>query len=643
MNIKRNKISKKTRLFSSKIRSTVNLFLPKSNRPKTGLTRKLILNTNIKSPKKISHQKSTSSINIDFKEGLDFRSVGPKSRISDKIFNSYWELKLISPRTIIKRKNFDENENNKNDLYLQKSMQEKMQLYKYPQINWRNKNPNNFLSHIGGNEFSLSQTITMTKNTTRPTSSLTGLIQNTILFKKIKNRPGTSLNRVKEINLKRPNTALRKKNIRPRTAFSQISKKIDNINNNLPPSLIFEDNNDNKINISSKIINKFKNKIDNDYNYKDDFFNEKEYEISIKDNRILDDKEVIKYIIKDKGIKKDKKIKKYPKYESLIKEYEDNKLKNYSIKIDQADSDLLDLFDRSQKTNAATKAKDVNFDYYSTNQRIASFMDFSQHLKLEAILKIGKDIYINKRNLLEYQSKHNIQKPSYGEFLVNKCPHFRDSNSLFHGFMPFEEEGQFLVSELNKINNIYDPLDFLNKCGFYYLLEETEKYDKFINKVYTSIKNYNKYILSDKFRPNDIKKFSKNKMKKSLVKKIDPYIVYNHNYIISETIPEIEELYTKTIKEIIMNYILRSPFERQRLNIKHYPRKVLPTSYTIAQYGSFNRTKYTNWVGNYNNSFNFLQNNLSLCNISLSGLINWTNSFSHINLIYLKNLHFLKN
>ena len=160
MNIKRNKISKKTRLFTSKTRSTSNLFLPKTNRPSTGLTRKIILNTNIKtSPKKIFQQKSTSSINIDFKEGLDFRSVGPKSRIQDKIFNSYWELKLISPRTFIKRKNFDENENNKNDLYLQKSMQEKMQLYKYPQINWRNKNPSNFLNHIGGNEVKQCQSI----------------------------------------------------------------------------------------------------------------------------------------------------------------------------------------------------------------------------------------------------------------------------------------------------------------------------------------------------------------------------------------------------------------------------------------------------------------------------------------------------
>ena len=627
MNIKRTKISKKTRLFSSKNRSSSIILLPTKNRPKTGITRKIGLVTNRKSPpKKIYRQQSTSNINIDFKEGLDFRSVGPKSRVQDKIFNSYWEIKLISPKTIFKNNIYEENENNKNNnVYIKKTMQEKMQLYKFPQINWRNKNPNNFLSHIGGNEFNISQT--MSKNTTRPGSTLTGLHQQTHIFNKIKNRPGTSLNRVKEINLKRPNTAIRKRSTRPRTAFSPFNKKIDNMN-------IFDDNNDNTNNINvaipENIKNKFEKKIENDYNYKDDFFNE----IIYYENNAE----------KEKNKEKEKiKAKQYPNYESLIKGFQDNQLQNYSIKTDQADTDLLDLFDRSQKTNAATKAKDVNFDYCSTNQRIASFMDFSQHLKLEYILKIGKDIYRNKRNLLEYQSKHNIQKPTYGELLINKCPHFRDSNSLFHGFMPFEEEGQYLIDNYNKINNIYEPLDYMHKYGFYYLLEDTEKYNSFINAVYTSIKNYNKYIVSDKFSINDIKKFNKNNLKKILSRKIDQNLIFNQNYIFSEIILEIEELYSNTIKEIIMNYILRSPFERQRLNIKYYPRKILPSSYTIAQYGSFNRNKYTNWVGNYNNSFNFLKNNLSLCNISLSGLINWTNSFSHINLIYLKNLHYLKN
>ena len=92
------------------------------------------------------------------------------------------------------------------------------------------------------------------------------------------------------------------------------------------------------------------------------------------------------------------KINKYSKYHALLKGFEENQLQNYSIKIDQADTDILELFDQSQKKFVATKAKDINIDYCSTNQRIASFMEFSQHLKLEYILQIGKDIYLNKNN-----------------------------------------------------------------------------------------------------------------------------------------------------------------------------------------------------------------------------------------------------
>ena len=357
MNVKRNKISKKTRLFSSKNRCSSIILLPTKNRPKTGITRKLDLANNKKSPpKKICLRHSTSNIYIDFKEGLDFRSVGPKSRIQDKVFNSYWEIKLISPKTILKKNMYEDTENNKNNVFTQKTMQEKMQLYKFPQINWRNKNPNNFLSHIGGNEFNISQT--MSKNTTRPGSTLTRLHQHTSIFQKIKNRPGTSLNRVKEIDLKRPSTAIRKRKPRPRTAFSPFNKKINNEN------ILFDDINDNTNNINvvipEKIKNKFEKKIENDYNYKDDFFNQ------ITDNENLNGSEEVKYIIKEqkKEINKKKEIKKYPNYESLIKGFQDNHIKNYSIKTDQADIDLLDLFDRSQKTNAATKAKDVNSDYW---------------------------------------------------------------------------------------------------------------------------------------------------------------------------------------------------------------------------------------------------------------------------------------
>ena len=64
----------------------------------------------------------------------------------------------------------------------------------------------------------------------------------------------------------------------------------------------------------------------------------------------------------------------------------------YSIKTNKADKDILDLFDRAQKTRASTLGKVGNFQYFSTYERIGSFMDFSSHLKISALQKIGKDI-----------------------------------------------------------------------------------------------------------------------------------------------------------------------------------------------------------------------------------------------------------
>ena len=642
MNIKRNKIQKNTRLFSSKNRSLSVAQFSTYKRPKTGKPKKVNFIFNQNFPKNNTrHKISAANIFMDFKESLDFRSVRPKSRCQDRIFNPYWELKLTSPETVFKHKIFLMNEDEKN-IYHEKTMQEKMMLYKFPQINWNNKNPSHFLSHVGGNEFNASQTLT--KITTRPVSSLTGVYQNrNNIFKKIKNRPITAFNRNKASTImKRPNTAHFKSKIRPKTAFAMSNNdiqkdKIDNNNDINSPSLILVNNNDinySKGQIPSRIKDKFDEKIRNDYKYKDDFFNEISQE-ELFDNTDENDFSKVKeeYNLDNKECSK---------YKTLIKGFEENQLQNYSIKIDQADTDLLELFDKSQKTYAATKTKDVNFDYYSTSQRIASFMDFSQHLKLEYIQKISKDINRNKKNLLEYQSKHNIQKPDYGELLINDCPHFRDSNSLFHGFMPFEETGMKLISEYNKKYNIYDPLDFLPKYGKYYLLDE-HMTKEFENQVLTSIRNYNKYLDSEKFRETDIKKFNKKSLNNSILNKIDQYLVLNHKYLIEQETQELEIVYPNIIKRIIMDYIIRSPFERQRLNIKLLPRKVLPSSYTIAQYGGFNRHKYNNIVENFNNSKNFLENNLSLCNISISGLLNWTSSFNHINLVYLKKIHLLKN
>ncbi len=620
--------------------------------------------------------------NNEFHNNMDFRRTRPKSRYQDKIFNRYWESNATEPKTIFTRNKKKLNKINvetEKDIKeikeikkgpksintdmtaIDKIMQGDRKLYKFPHINWDNKNPSRFLNHVGGINFEFSRT---TMDSSRPISGLGLLMTDNNLSNMKQNsnsRPITAMNNIvsNKNRFNRPTTAINKALARPRTAMNKnlIKNNLNNINNAIPPitTTSTSNNNINPTNISHNmkdiplsVQTKLEKEIKEKYEYKEDMFNDNdendEEEIMIyEEEEIMDD---LDHETKIKTLKtkyeeeKNSKIK-YPKVESLMNKFGKMNLQNYSIKTNQADKDLLDIFDRAQKTNASTLGKVGNYDYYSTYQRIGSFMDFSQHLKIEALEKIGRDIYQNRKNLLEFQSKHNIQKPVFGELLINTCPHFRDSNSLFHGFMPFEEDGLKMTKEYNKIYNIYDPLDFMKKFITEEVFEEEKYSSEFIKNIVTSINNYKKYLDSEKFLMSDLKKFPKNLFKIKITKKIDVTININEFYkqLIYDNVIEIEKLFYDTIKRGIMNYILRSPFERKRLNILYYPNKILPASYTIAQYGSFNRTKYSSWVNNFANSCNFLENNLSLCNIAVSGLINWTNSFNHINLVYLESIN----
>ena len=675
------KIKSKTRPFSSnplgkkKEKPSYNSRI-KSGFPK--LNNELIENNTNKLPL-LDDKSEKFDSNNEFHNNMNFRRTRPKSRYQDKIFNRYWESNAIEPKTIfnknrkkINKLNIEtEKDNNENEIRnppksinteitpLEKIMKGDRKLYKFPHINWENKAPSRFLNHVGGINFDFSKTTTI--DSSRPNSGLNLLItdNNFSNSKQLQNnaRPITAMNNLNNTKNKfnRPTTAINKAQIRPKTAYNKniIKNNLNNINSNIPPNTTTtSSNNINATNISRNmkdiplsVQTKLEKEIKEKYEYKEEFFNdneENEEEDFVNEEMIedYDNEDKIEKLKKYYNEEKNK-IVKYPKVESLMNKFGRMNLQNYSIKTSQADKDLLDIFDRAQKTHASTLGKVGNYEYYSTYQRIGSFMDFSQHLKIEALEKIGRDIYQNRRNLLEFQSKHNIQKPVFGELLINTCPHFRDSNSLFHGFMPFEEEGQKMMNEYNKSNNIYDPLDFLNKFIWEEIFNEEKYSPEFMKNILTSVNNYKKYLDSEKFLMSDLKKFPKNLFKIKITKKIDVTININEFYkrLINDNVIEIEKLFYDTIKRGIMNYILRSPFERKRLNILYYPNKILPASYTIAQYGSFNRTKYSSWVNNFANSCSFLENNLSLCNIAVSGLINWTNSFNHINLVYLESIN----
>ena len=664
----------------------------KSSRPrvKTGLPK---LNNeyfpdNIKNPNlKITLDNKFDQTN-EFHNNMKFRETRPKSRYNDKIFNRYWEMVITEPKTVFAKdtkkklnklnieieKDFDnlmkqthlQKQKQKQKIIntditpIEKIMQGDRNLYKFPQINWEIKKPSRFLNHVGGINFDFSKTTR--PDSSRPGSGLNVLItdinnfgyNSNISKQSINSRPITAMNKVinNQNKFNRPTTAINTNNrMRPKTAFhnNMIKNNLNNINNNAYTTTSSSNNTNIKNNMKEiplSVQTKLEKEIKEKYKYKNELFDTEEDNDELEQsesNEIINSKynNILKSHFEEE---KNNNNRVYAKVQLLLEGFSKMDLQNYSIKTNQADKDILDLFDRAQKTHASTLGKVGENQYFSIYQRIASFMDFSSHLKIEALLKIGKDIYQNRKNLLEFQSKHNIQKPVFGELLINTCPHFRDSNSLFHGFMPFEEEAQKIIV-YNNLSNNYDPLNFLTKYIWEEVFNEEKYSEEFIKNIKTSIANYNKYLDSDKFLMSDLKKFNKKTFTKKIIYKVDDALNINNllvRQILYDKVNEIEELYYLTLKKGIMNYILRSPFERKRLNIIYYPKKVLPSSYTIAQCGSFNISRHKNWVNNFNSSHLNLENNLSLCNIALSGLINWTYSFSHINLIYLDLIHKLK-
>lgn len=322
----------------------------------------------------------------------------------------------------------------------------------------------------------------------------------------------------------------------------------------------------------------------------------------------------------------------------------------YSIKLQVADSDMLDIFDRSQRTLAATLAKVGDYDYYTPFQRIGSFIDFSQTLRWEDLKNIEKHVFYLKNQVGFLRSEHNTQPKSQlkkKELMKKergKENNFKDPNSLFHGFMKDEYFSEEMLEKIGTNQKTYDPTDYLPKCQSEKLHDPAFWTEEFSKKINIAINNYNKYMNSNKILLSDLNKFNKKVFKKFLTN-VDINLLNNPNHkkLVDNLFKEIEERYYITLKNIIMEYILRSPFERKRLNIQYLPRKVLPSSYIIAHHGSFNRTIYSNWVENYSNSFNLMSKNLTICNIINSSLCDWTHNFKHVDLLYISRIYNLIN
>jgi hypothetical protein len=313
----------------------------------------------------------------------------------------------------------------------------------------------------------------------------------------------------------------------------------------------------------------------------------------------------------------------YPKVANLLNNYSKINVTKNSIKIIAADTDLLDIFDRSQRTRAATLAKTGDFDYYTPFQRIGCFMDFCMFLKWIDLKNIQKTV-VDTGNQVGYLT-------------TKKSNETKSTFSLFHGFM--RNEGEWKSYNEALVNNpklTYDPEVFLPKGWNTRLYDPQTWGEEKRNKIMKSIDNYNKYLNSDKIIREDLHPFDNN-LKKKFLTHLD-FDYRRYPYLIEELFEEIIESYYITLKNIILEYILISPYERNRLNIQYLPKKALPSSFIIASHGSFNRTLFPGWVENYFRTSDFLNKNLLNIHIITAALIDWTQCFKHINFFFSNNL-----
>ena len=558
---------------------------------------------------------SKGSININF------RQIRPSSRYQGKCFNKYWQSTAIQSKIAFSKsfhsKHGSSNSNsnsNSNISLLDKIISGNRLLYKYPHINWTNKIPSSFLTNIGGNEFNKTQYETTTLYSSRPITAGIPLI---------KENDSKHNNNTIDTNTK---THTLKATSRPFTAVIQSRNNVDTnatTTHNTKKRLISADTNSKTNGVPVSVIKKINTAHNNHYKYTHAFFNE------ISPTNTIANTNAHTPLNK--------------RLHTLLHNYTKINVKSYSIKTAQADSDLLEIFDRSQRTHAATLTKVGDYTYYRTYQRIGSFMDYSMHMKYEHLKNIESHVNQSHNNMLYYKSKHSTLPIQHQlSSIITPSKYFNDPNSLFHGLMPYEYSYNTALPIDNTPSTTYDPINYLDKYTNDYICNEAY-YDKsFCAQVQTSINNYNKYIVSSKIHYNDLKTFNSNALKHALTCYVDVSLKHLYKTHIDSYLTEIEETYYNTLKRIIMNYILRSPHERKRLNITFIPRTTLPSSYTIALHGSFNRSRYTSWTTNYANACNSIKHNLTTCNVAISGLIEWTRCFNHVNLIYLTHIDTLR-
>ncbi len=285
-----------------------------------------------------------------------------------------------------------------------------------------------------------------------------------------------------------------------------------------------------------------------------------------------------------------------------------------------------DLFDRSERTKCATFAKYGDLSYSTPVQRIGRYMDYSANLKRTHLA--------DTISYLKTASSH-MAVPT-----ERRTPEEYLELCLFHGCMKEEPNkraitGPAEVSGEDVEEGTYDPTLVVPEELREYLRPWASSMRREVERCQ---KRYIYYVEKDEIRIEELAVYNKKWMVVALEKLGDESLLRVSEDQMRQLYQDVIASYIISMKRAIMNYLLRCPLERKRLQIVSMPRTILPSSDLIIYRGGYSIEKYQEWHRRRNDSLQDVKLKLLVNNVVMSALQNWFYDFRGFHLLHFRGL-----
>ena len=297
------------------------------------------------------------------------------------------------------------------------------------------------------------------------------------------------------------------------------------------------------------------------------------------------------------------------------------------FKKEREDLPYPDVFDRAERTLAATFAKFGDLSYHTPVQRIAKYYQYSARLKKKHLMDIIAYLKTTSKKL-----KKGEEDDETDDFI---------DNCLFHGLMqdehPLKSQKESIggsMEEREETPTCYDPGAIKLEESSIYLKGWTPELRK---EVDMSEHRYHHYLQTEEIRTEELSKYKKRWMTNALTLIGDDNLLRDFEEIVRRLYQEIFQNYGLGMRKAIMDYILISPDERKRLHILVLPRPILSSSHKMVIGGGYSKIKFNQWHLHKMAAQEEIKLRLLSNNIVISSLHSWIYDFRWINLMYLEN------